>query len=115
MTALGAAGVNLLQATGEEALQTVFHFRRRWATRLRSTASPSACDQRPDLRFWLVGGPGRFLSHPLFILSDMERQLTLIEVPQRRWTLDERTREAGKRGIAEARKALAEAARKHAA
>lgn len=55
------------------------------------------------------------MSHPLFILSDMERQLTLIEVPQRRWTLDERTREAGKKGIAEARKALAEAARRHAA
>jgi hypothetical protein len=45
----------------------------------------------------------------------MERQLTLIEVPATAWKLDERTREAGKKGIAEARKALAEAARRHAA
>ena len=55
------------------------------------------------------------LSHPLFILSDMERQLTLIEVPETAWKLDDRTRDAGKKGIAEARKALAEALRKHAA
>ena len=55
------------------------------------------------------------LSHPLFILSDMERQLTLIEVPKKAWKLDKATREAGKKGIAEARKALAEAQRKHAA
>ena len=45
----------------------------------------------------------------------MERQLTLIEVPKTAWRLDDRTREAGKKGIAEARKALAEATRKHAA
>lgn len=55
------------------------------------------------------------MSYPLFILSDMERQLSLIEVPTTSWKLDERTREAGKKGIAEARKALAEATRKHAA
>ena len=52
------------------------------------------------------------LSHPLFILRDMERQLTLIEVPTTAWKLDDRTREAGKKGIAEARKALADAARR---
>ncbi|MEY2568275.1 MAG: hypothetical protein QOE35_2804 [Actinomycetota bacterium] len=45
----------------------------------------------------------------------MERQLTLIEIPKKAWKLDERTREAGKKGIAEARKALADATRKHAA
>jgi hypothetical protein len=45
----------------------------------------------------------------------MERQLTLIEVPKTAWKLDERTREAGKKGIAEARKALADATHKHAA
>jgi hypothetical protein len=45
----------------------------------------------------------------------MERQLTLIEVPKKAWKLDKATREAGKKGIAEARKALAEAQRKHAA
>ena len=55
------------------------------------------------------------MSHPLFILSDMERQLTLLEVPERSWKLDERTREIGRKGLAEARKALADAARKHAA
>jgi hypothetical protein len=45
----------------------------------------------------------------------MERQLTLIEVPKKAWTLDDRTREAGKKGLAEARKALADAQRRHAA
>ena len=45
----------------------------------------------------------------------MDAQLTLIEVPDATWKLDERTRKAGKQGIAEARKALAEAQRKHAA
>jgi hypothetical protein len=45
----------------------------------------------------------------------MERQLTLIEVPDEAWKLDDRTREVGRKGIAEARKALADAAHKHAA
>jgi hypothetical protein len=45
----------------------------------------------------------------------MERQLTLIEVPETVWKLDDRTRDVGRKGIAEARKALAEAQRKHAA
>ncbi len=45
----------------------------------------------------------------------MERQLILIEVPETAWKIDERTRTAGKKGIAEARKALADAQRKHAA
>lgn len=36
----------------------------------------------------------------------MERQLTLID-PQRTWRLDERTRQIGRRGVAEARAALA--------
>jgi hypothetical protein len=45
----------------------------------------------------------------------MERQLTLIEVPDDMWKLDAHTREAGKKGVAEARKALAEATKRAAA
>lgn len=37
----------------------------------------------------------------------MERQLSLITGKSRSWRLDERTKEAGRRGIAEARAALA--------
>ena len=52
-----------------------------------------------------------FLSHPLFIMSDMTRQLVLIDdQEQPDWRLDEHTREAGRRGVAEARRALADAA-----
>lgn len=35
----------------------------------------------------------------------MEKQLTLVEAP-RHWKLDRRTREIGRRGVAEAREAL---------
>lgn len=46
----------------------------------------------------------------------MARQLVLLEdQDERDWQLDERTRETGRRGVAEARKALVEAARRAAA
>jgi len=46
----------------------------------------------------------------------MTRQLVLIEETQTLdWRLDEQTRETGRRGVAEARKALAEAAARRAA
>ena len=41
----------------------------------------------------------------------MTRQLRLIEKPQQSWKLDRRTREIGRRGIADARAALASAHR----
>jgi hypothetical protein len=46
----------------------------------------------------------------------MARQLVLLEVDEeRKWKLDERTRELGRQGVAEARKALVEATRRAAA
>lgn len=42
----------------------------------------------------------------------MARQLVLIEAPDIDWRLDERTREIGREGIAQARAALAEAIRR---
>jgi len=50
----------------------------------------------------------------------MERQLTLLRVKRNRverndWRLDERTKEIGRRGLADARQALAEAKRRAAA
>jgi hypothetical protein len=42
-------------------------------------------------------------------------QLTLIDTSATVWRLDERTREAGRKGVAEARRALAVAARRSAA
>ena len=41
----------------------------------------------------------------------MEKQLPLIEEAQRDWRLDEHTKQAGRRGIAEARAALTAAQR----
>jgi hypothetical protein len=40
-------------------------------------------------------------------MLDMARQLTLIEESGHPWQLDERTKEVGRRGLAEARAALA--------
>ena len=60
-------------------------------------------------------GAGISLSHPLFILGDMTRQLVLIEHEKSDWRLDERTREVGRKGLAEAREALREATRRAAA
>ena len=45
----------------------------------------------------------------------MARQLVLLEETETDWRLDERTRELGRKGVAEARKALTEAARRAAA
>lgn len=42
-------------------------------------------------------------------------QLTLIDTSAAVWRLDDRTREAGRKGVAEAREALALAARRTAA
>lgn len=55
------------------------------------------------------------LSHPLRILRDMARQLALIEVKDRDWKLDDRTREVGRKGIAAAREALRQASARTAA
>jgi hypothetical protein len=55
------------------------------------------------------------LSHPIGIMNDMARQLRLIDPAEHDWRLDQKTRETGKQGLAEARKALAEAARRAAA
>ena len=46
------------------------------------------------------------LSHPPFIVSDMENQLPLIDPGSRSWKLDRRTQEIGRRGVAQARAAL---------
>jgi hypothetical protein len=45
----------------------------------------------------------------------MARQLVLLEDEFTAWKLDERTRELGRQGVAEARKALVEASRRAAA
>ena len=46
------------------------------------------------------------LSHPPAILVNMNDQLALLEDDDRQWRLDERTREIGLRGVAQAREAL---------
>jgi hypothetical protein len=56
----------------------------------------------------------------VFILGDMTRQLVLIEEREPDWgdidwRLDERTRDAGRKGVAEARQALADAVARRAA
>ncbi len=55
------------------------------------------------------------LSHPMGKIRGMARQLRLIDPADHDWRLDQQTRETGKKGLAEARKALAEAARRAAA
>ena len=50
--------------------------------------------------------PGISLSHPLFTLRDMTTQLVLLDPVHGAWKLDRRTREIGKRGVAQAREAL---------
>src|SRR5690606_29711316 len=52
--------------------------------------------------------PGEGLSHPICWMRCMARQLSLLEAPPT-WPLSQATRETGRRGVAEARKALAEA------
>ena len=53
--------------------------------------------------------------HPLVKVVAMKRQLVLIDtdhVGDDHWRLDDRTREVGRRGVAKAREALREAARR---
>ena len=50
------------------------------------------------------------LSHPPFIVIDMDNRLPLIDSGSRSWKLDRRTREIGRRGVAQARAALRAAA-----
>ena len=52
---------------------------------------------------------GISVSHPLFIMGDMATQLVLLDSPPPSWKLDRRTREVGRRGVAEARAALRKA------
>lgn len=43
------------------------------------------------------------------MMETMATQLALLEEPKANWQLDERTRELGRQGLAEARAALAQA------
>lgn len=55
-------------------------------------------------------------SHPPEIIDPMATQLALLlESDEDDWRLDEHTRETGRRGVAEARRILAEAMRRSAA
>lgn len=59
--------------------------------------------------------PGK-LSHPPAIMDPMATQLALLlESDKDDWRLDQHTRETGRRGVAEARRVLAEAMRRSAA
>ena len=54
------------------------------------------------------------MSHPLFKMGDMDDdQLQLLQI-ERPWRLDARTRAAGRRGVAQAREALRQAAARQA-
>jgi len=55
------------------------------------------------------------VSHPLVMMRAMQVQLVLIDDTPVEWHIDDRTREIGRRGLAEAREALQAAARKKAA
>ncbi len=60
-------------------------------------------------------GP-RMLSHPPEMIPSMTRQLELLlDSSDDDWRLDEHTREAGRRGVAEARRVLAEVIKRSAA
>jgi hypothetical protein len=48
-------------------------------------------------------------------IMSMARQLVLLDSADHDWRLDDRTRNVGRQGLAEARKALIEAARRAAA
>ena len=55
-------------------------------------------------------------SHPPEMIKPMTRQLELLlETEDDDWRLDEHTREAGRRGVAEARRVLAEVTKRSAA
>jgi hypothetical protein len=56
-----------------------------------------------------------FLSHPSVIITTMNTQLLLIDDRSPDWRLDDKTREAGRKGLAEARAALQKAVQRVAA
>jgi len=49
------------------------------------------------------------------MLAAMKDQLVLVEPPAERWRIDDHTREVGRKGVEQARRALAEAIRRRAA
>ena len=73
-------------------------------------AGASKCRPGPVLR--TAAARPTLLLHPLLILTLMRNQLTLIEQRTADWRLDERTKQLGIQGVAAARAALEEAARR---
>jgi hypothetical protein len=55
------------------------------------------------------------LSHPSVIITTMNTQLVLIDDRSPDWRLDDKTREAGRKGLAQARAALQKAGQRVAA
>jgi hypothetical protein len=49
------------------------------------------------------------------MLGVMKEQLVLVEPPAGRWRIDDHTRDVGRKGVEQARRALAEAIRRRAA
>jgi hypothetical protein len=49
------------------------------------------------------------------MLGAMTEQLVLVESPAQRWRIDDHTRVVGRKGVEQARRALAEAIRRRAA
>jgi hypothetical protein len=49
------------------------------------------------------------------MLGAMKEQLVLVEAPAERWRIDDHTRDVGRKGVEQARRALAEAIRRRAA
>ena len=74
-----------------------------------------AARDEPASRFVVPSRPAR-PSHPPAMITSMARQLALhLETSDDDWRLDEHTREAGRRGVAEARRILAEVMKRSAA
>src|SRR4051794_28533433 len=82
-----------------------------------SAGSRTATSRAPSKRA-TPSRPGRcrgrkdFLSHPPVMLGTMKKkdQLTLLQAPRGRWRIDGQTRAVGRKGLEQARQALAEAA-----
>jgi len=49
------------------------------------------------------------------MLGGVKEQLVLVETPRERWRIDDHTRDVGRKGVEQARQALAEAIRRRAA
>jgi len=49
------------------------------------------------------------------MLGAVKEQLVLVEPPAERWRIDDHTRDVGRKGVEQARQALAEAIRRRAA